>query len=100
MTPVQMDIVSLKTTPGISAPGSWLFFLLRRVTVLGQASEQVGIVWAGHDALAIQGIIADGVGEGRRGLVCRIRADGVGRCHAGAARYVVVHYSFAIHFIL
>ena len=64
------------TTPGIITPGSWLSFLLGLVSVLGQESEQVGVVRAGQDALAIQGIVADDVGEGGRGLVCRICADG------------------------
>jgi len=45
------------------------------VSVLGQESERVVITRAGQDALAIQGIIADDVGKGGRGLVCRICAD-------------------------
>ena len=47
------------------------------VSVLGQESEQVGVMRAGQDALAIQGIIADDVGEGRGGFVGRICADGL-----------------------
>ena len=86
---------ALTTTPGIKSPGSWLLFLLGLVSVLGQESEQVGVVRAGQDALAIQGVFADDVGEGGRGLVCRICSDGfpdgVGQGLAGAARYVVVY---------
>ena len=64
------------TTPGIKSPGMWLSFLFGLVSVLGQESEQVCVVCADQDALAIQGIIIDDVGEGRRGLVGRKCADG------------------------
>ncbi|MBQ6374220.1 MAG: hypothetical protein IJJ45_06990 [Clostridia bacterium] len=76
------------TTPGIKSPGMWLSFLLGRVSVLGQESEQVGVVLAGQDALSIQGIIADNASEGGCGRVFRICADGfpdgVGRGLAAA----------------
>ena len=51
------------TTPGIKSPGMWLSFLFGLVSVLGQESEQVCGVWADQDALAIQGIVTDDVGE-------------------------------------
>ena len=47
---------------------------------------------ASQGAMAIQGIIADIVGEARGGLVCRICTDvfpdGVSQGLAGAARYI------------
>ena len=61
------------TTPGI-APGSWLFFLLGLVSVLGQEAEQVGVVRAGQYAVAIQGIISDGVGEAGSCLIAGVCA--------------------------
>ena len=76
-------------------PGSWLFFLLGLVSVLGQEAEQVVVVRAGQYAVAIQGVFADDVGEAGSGLVCWICADpfpdGIGQGLAGVAGYVVVY---------
>ena len=86
----------MTTTPGIKIAGMVVVvFLLGLVSVLGQESEQVGVVRAGQYIAAIQGIFPDGVGEGRSCPVCRICAgmlpDGMGQALAGAALYVVVH---------
>ena len=72
-----------------------MFFLLGLVSVLGQEAEKVGIVRAGQYAMAIQGIIPDGVGEAGSGFIAGICADPfpdcVGQGFAGAAFYVIVY---------
>ena len=50
------------TTPGI-APGVVVVALLCLVSVLCQAAQQIGIVWAGQYAVPIQGIFPDSVGR-------------------------------------
>ena len=83
----------MTTTPGI-APGSWLFFLFGLESILFKGGEQLGVVRAGQYAVAIQGIISDGVCEAGSGLIAGICADpfpdGVGQALAGAAFYVIV----------
>lgn len=73
----------------------WLSFLFGLVSVLGQESEQVCGVWADQDALAIQGIVTDDVGECGCSLVGGICADGlpdgVGYGLTCAAWYVIVY---------
>ena len=54
-----------------------MFFLLGLVSVLRQEAEQVGVVRAGQYAVAIQGIISDGVGESGSGLIAGICSDGI-----------------------
>jgi hypothetical protein len=70
-------------------------FLLGLVSVLGQESEQVGVVRVGQYAVAIQSAFPDGVGEAGSGLIAGICADpfpdGMSQSLAGAAFYVIVY---------
>jgi len=63
---------------------------------LGQEAEQVGVVWAGQYAVAIQGIIPDGVCKAGSGLIAGICADpfpdGVGQGLTGTTLYVEMYF--------